>query len=63
MEGSRDENDPLITTVSAKATKPTTENPLFSKIKDNNTAIRELTGQVASLVQTVQCERQTGDDK
>ena len=31
-------------------------------MEENNTAIRELAGQVASLVKTVQRERQTGDN-
>ncbi len=62
-ERSGDKNDPLTAIVSAKPTKPTKENPLFTKIEESNTAIRELTGQVASIVQTVQCERKTDDNQ
>ncbi len=58
VEQGGDENDSFTTTVSAKANKPVRENPLFAKIEASNTAIRELTGQVASLVQTVQSGRQ-----
>lgn len=50
VEGSGDESDPLTTAVAAKPKKPIRENPLFTKIEESNTAIRELTGQVASLV-------------
>lgn len=57
---SGDDND-SFTTVTAKPNKPSRENPLFAKIEESNTAIRELTGQVASLVQTVQCGRQNSD--
>ena len=62
VERSGDENDFLTTPVLAKPSKPTKENPLFAKMEESNTAIRELAGQVASLVQTVQRERRTGDD-
>lgn len=55
VEQSGDENDSLMTPVTAKPNKPIRENPLFTKIEESNLAIRELTGQVASLVQTVQC--------
>ncbi|KAI3368600.1 hypothetical protein L3Q82_025603, partial [Scortum barcoo] len=44
VEGSGDENDPLTTTVAAKPNKPIKENPLFAKLEESNTAIRELTG-------------------
>lgn len=62
VERSEDENDPLTTPVSAKANKPIKDNSLFTKMEESNTAIRELTGQVASLVQTVQRGRNTVDD-
>lgn len=42
----------LTTSSSDKPIKPTKENPLFTKIEESNTAIRELTGQVALLVQS-----------
>lgn len=61
VERGEDENDPLTTTVPVKPNKSTKENPLFKKMEESNTAIRELTGQVASLVQTVQRERKTVD--
>ncbi|KAI3374141.1 hypothetical protein L3Q82_005996 [Scortum barcoo] len=47
VEGSGDENDPLTTTVAAKPNKPIKENPLFAKLEESNTAIRELTGQLS----------------
>lgn len=62
VERDDDENDQLEITVAAKPTKPIKENPLFTKMEESNTAIRELTGQVASLVQTVQREKKTVDD-
>ena len=61
VEQSGDENDSFTTTATAKPNKPIRENPLFAKIEESNTAIRELAGQVASLVQTVQCGRQNSD--
>lgn len=62
VERSGDENDPSTTPVSAKPNKQSKDNPLFTKMEESNTAIRELTGQVASLVQTVQRGRKTVDD-
>lgn len=53
-----DENDSFTTTVTAKPSEPIRENPLLAKIEESKTAIRELTDQVASLVQTVQGGRQ-----
>lgn len=62
VEKNGDGTDTLSTTIPAKPSKQTKENPLFTKIEESNTAIRELTGQVASLVQTVQRSRQTDDN-
>lgn len=61
VERSGDENDPVTTTVTAKPNKPIKENSLFVKMEESNLAIRELTGQVASLMQTVQRDRKTFD--
>lgn len=47
-------NDSCISQPVAKPNKPAKDNSLFSKLEESNSAIRELTGQVASLVQTVQ---------
>lgn len=59
VEMSSGDSNPVTTTVAAKPNKPIKENPLFTKIEESNTAIRELTGQVALLVQTVQLGRKT----
>lgn len=59
---SEDETTPLTFAPSAKPNKLTKENPLFTKIEESNTAIRELTGQVALLVQSAQHERKTTGD-
>ena len=50
---------PQAEPVTVKATKPTKDNSLFAKIEESSVAIKELTCQVASLVQTVQRERAT----
>ena len=52
VEMSSEDSDPLSTTAVAKPNKPIKENSLFTKMEESNTAIRELTGQVASLLQT-----------
>ncbi len=62
VEWNEDEYVPLTYPVSAKPSKPTKENPLLTKIEERNTAIRELTGQVASLLQTVQHQRKSDDN-
>lgn len=59
IEQDGDLNDTCITPAPAKPSKPVKENSLFSKIEAINTVIRELTGQVASLVQTVQCDKKS----
>lgn len=56
-------NDPCMSQPVIKSSKPVKDNSLYSKIEESNTAIRELTGQVASLVQTVQHNRKTDSDK
>lgn len=61
VEASEEEANHLSASSSAKPTKPTKENPLFTKLEESNTAIRELTGQVALLVQSSQYERKTTD--
>lgn len=62
VEASEEDTNHLTTSPSAKPTKPTKENPLFTKLEESNTAIRELTGQVALLVQSAKHERKTTDD-
>ena len=52
VEMSSEDSDPLSTTAVAKPNKPIKENSLFTKMEESNTAIRELTGQVESLLQT-----------
>lgn len=59
VEASEEETNRLTTSPSAK---PTKENPLFTKLEESNTAIRELTGQAALLVQSVKHERKTTED-
>ena len=56
-------NDPCISQPVAKPNKPTKDNSLFTKIEESNTAIRELTGLVALLVQTVQRDKRNDSDK
>lgn len=57
------QDDPCVSQPVAKQNKPAKDNSLFSKIEESNTAIRELTGQVASLVQTVQRDIKKESDK
>lgn len=62
VEASEEDTNHLTTSPSAKPTKPFKENPLFTKLEESNTAIRELTGQVALLVQSAKHERKTTND-
>lgn len=62
VEASEEETNHLTTSSSAKPTKPTKETPLFIKLEESDTAIRELTGQVALLVQSAKHERKTTDN-
>ena len=48
---------PQAEPVPVKPTKPAKDNSLFAKIEESSVAIKELTCQVASLVQTVQRDR------
>lgn len=56
-------DDPHINQPVAKPNKLTKDNSLFTKIEESNAAIRELTGQVASLVQTVHRDKRNDSDE
>lgn len=62
VEASEEETSHLTASSSAQPTKPAKSNPLFTKLRESNTAIRELTGQVALPAQTAQYERKTTHD-
>lgn len=55
--------DPRTNQPDTKPAKTLKDNSLFAKIEESNSAIRELTGQVASLVQTVQRDRSGDSDR
>lgn len=54
VEQSEGENNPPTIPAQPKPGKSVKENSLFTKIEESNIAIRELSGQVASLLHTVQ---------